>query len=68
MLGKGEESYLGDKLIDTSEMNAGRGYRETRDWYSGRDHGDIQLSFMFITVCFDDRLRRKLESYEKEFG
>ena len=67
MLDKGEQSFLGDKLFEKSELTAGRNYVESRDWYSGKE-ADIQLSFIFITRCYDDRLRSRMENYEKQFG
>ena len=47
MCAKGEDSFAGDRLIDRSNMTAGRRYREVRDWYLEKE--DLQLSFKFIT-------------------
>lgn len=63
MTQKGETSYFGDILFEKSELSAGRSYVESRDWF---EKGmDAQLSFIFITRCFDQRLRRMLTNYEE---
>ena len=63
---KGEKDFCGDKLINSSEKTIGRDYEEERDFYI--DELDLQYSFIFITKCFSDRLKRLLDEYPRRFG
>ena len=63
---KGEDSFMGDTLVDYPDEVRFRNYVETRDYHL--QSKDIQLSFYFITRCYSDTVHEFFANYKQKFG
>ncbi len=66
MCAKGEDSFMGDRLVKGSKLSAARAYKEERDWYNREMN--VQLTFKFITRCYDHELAKDLRRHPDTYG